>query len=259
MAGKPAFQFYPGDWLKDPALRMCSPATRGIWVDLLCGMWNGRTGWDIEGTLTGHARLCACTEAEMTTAIAELERLDVAIVERLGEGMIRVESRRLRRDAENRGKEADKKRRQRSSMSPSCPDDVPTHVPALSEVEEEERRRDKKRGGAGGEKPPAPKNEPWQIAMYRESTGRAPAIGYWPAITSQVQRRDVWEIALHRADTEGWKDGNVNARVKEYLDTERTMYPPEKRTNGHAVEAPRRRVANSDDPEVLKAAGLIRI
>ena len=34
----PAFQFYPGDWLKDPALRCCSPAARGIWMDVLCMM-----------------------------------------------------------------------------------------------------------------------------------------------------------------------------------------------------------------------------
>ena len=36
MAHKPAFQFYPGDWLKDAALRICSPAARGVWMDLLC-------------------------------------------------------------------------------------------------------------------------------------------------------------------------------------------------------------------------------
>lgn len=36
MAHKPSFQFYPGDWLKDTALRICSPAARGVWADLLC-------------------------------------------------------------------------------------------------------------------------------------------------------------------------------------------------------------------------------
>ncbi len=34
----PSFQFYPGDWLKDPALRACSPAARGVWIDMLCLM-----------------------------------------------------------------------------------------------------------------------------------------------------------------------------------------------------------------------------
>lgn len=36
MAHKPSFQFYPGDWLKDAALRICSPAARGVWADMLC-------------------------------------------------------------------------------------------------------------------------------------------------------------------------------------------------------------------------------
>lgn len=35
----PAFQFYPGDWLKDTALRCCSPAARGVWMDLICMMY----------------------------------------------------------------------------------------------------------------------------------------------------------------------------------------------------------------------------
>lgn len=36
MAKQPSFQFYPGDWLKDPALRRCSTAARGAFIDLLC-------------------------------------------------------------------------------------------------------------------------------------------------------------------------------------------------------------------------------
>lgn len=35
----PAFQFYPGDWLKDANLRRCSAAARGVWMDLLCLMF----------------------------------------------------------------------------------------------------------------------------------------------------------------------------------------------------------------------------
>jgi hypothetical protein len=35
----PAFQFYAMDWLTDPALRLCDPATRGVWIDLLCYMF----------------------------------------------------------------------------------------------------------------------------------------------------------------------------------------------------------------------------
>lgn len=35
----PAFQFYAMDWLADPSLRLCSPETRGVWIDLLCWMF----------------------------------------------------------------------------------------------------------------------------------------------------------------------------------------------------------------------------
>ena len=35
----PGFVFYPGDGLKDPELRGCSPGARGTWIDMLCMMW----------------------------------------------------------------------------------------------------------------------------------------------------------------------------------------------------------------------------
>ena len=33
---RPAFQFYPADWRKDPALSTCSLAARGLWIELIC-------------------------------------------------------------------------------------------------------------------------------------------------------------------------------------------------------------------------------
>jgi uncharacterized phage protein (TIGR02220 family) len=32
----PSFQFYPGDWMKDPNLLRCSKAEKGAWIDMLC-------------------------------------------------------------------------------------------------------------------------------------------------------------------------------------------------------------------------------
>lgn len=34
----PWLKFYPTDWRSDPALRMCSAAARGVWIDLICLM-----------------------------------------------------------------------------------------------------------------------------------------------------------------------------------------------------------------------------
>ncbi len=38
---RPSFQFYPGDWLNDAALRMCSVGARGLWIDMICIMHQG--------------------------------------------------------------------------------------------------------------------------------------------------------------------------------------------------------------------------
>lgn len=35
---RPSFQFYPGDWRRDPALRTCSMAAKGLWIELMCVM-----------------------------------------------------------------------------------------------------------------------------------------------------------------------------------------------------------------------------
>ncbi len=53
----PAFQFYPGDWLKDPELRRSSKAARGALIDILClahecdfrgALWGSNTAWSRE-------------------------------------------------------------------------------------------------------------------------------------------------------------------------------------------------------------------
>ena len=34
----PWMKFYTADWRSDPALRMCSMAARGLWVEMICLM-----------------------------------------------------------------------------------------------------------------------------------------------------------------------------------------------------------------------------
>jgi len=36
----PAFQFYTGDWMKDANLRRCTHAAKGVWIDILCLMFD---------------------------------------------------------------------------------------------------------------------------------------------------------------------------------------------------------------------------
>lgn len=76
----PALMFYTGDWLKDPQVRRCSPATRGVWVDLLCYMHEDDQCGRITGTLEQLARLCGCSEPDMNSALDELQDTGCATV-----------------------------------------------------------------------------------------------------------------------------------------------------------------------------------
>jgi hypothetical protein len=46
MGKRPAFLFYTGDWMKDPELRAVSSGARGLWIDMLCLMFeSARKGY----------------------------------------------------------------------------------------------------------------------------------------------------------------------------------------------------------------------
>lgn len=97
---KPWMKFYPSDWQSDDALRSCSPASRGLWVEMLCVMHKAEP--------VGHllvngkppsprvlAVLCGTTPKEMQKALDELAGAGVFSL--TDEGVIF--SRRMVRDA----------------------------------------------------------------------------------------------------------------------------------------------------------------
>jgi len=98
---RPSLQFYPGDWLRDAALRSVSFAARGLWIDLLCLMHDG----DPYGHLAVNgAALSPATVAQMVGAAPKVyaklfaELAAAGIPSTRPDGM--VYSRRLVRDAE---------------------------------------------------------------------------------------------------------------------------------------------------------------
>ena len=80
----PSMQFYPGDWLKDPALRAASSGARGLWIDMLCLMWQARPRGYLQ-TATGAplsdeqiARMTGnCSLEEVRGWLGELDELGV--------------------------------------------------------------------------------------------------------------------------------------------------------------------------------------
>lgn len=76
---RPAFQFYPGDWLKDAALRSCSLEARGLWMDMISHMHQAEpyghlvlNGRPIDEATLG--RMVGAAPNKVRRLIEELER-----------------------------------------------------------------------------------------------------------------------------------------------------------------------------------------
>ncbi len=110
---RPAFQFYGGDWLRDPGLRACSLTARGLWIDMISIMSQVEEPYGYlvfaarkDGDKDGHkdiltpilpgvlARMVGASEGEVSQLLDELESFGV--FSRTAEGVIF--SRRMVRD-----------------------------------------------------------------------------------------------------------------------------------------------------------------
>jgi len=101
----PHIPFYTGDWMKDPAVSLCTPATRGVWIDLLCAMHElGRLG-ELRGTTEQIARLARCSTAELIQALTELQTTGAAEVQERNSSWV-IANRRMKREAATREKRA---------------------------------------------------------------------------------------------------------------------------------------------------------
>lgn len=99
----PWMKFFPTDWRSDPRLRMCSPAARGLWIDMLCLMHEAEPYGHllVSGVAPSDTQLSmlTATPAEQLPDLkAELE--DAGVFSRNGKGVIY--SRRMTRDEKRR-------------------------------------------------------------------------------------------------------------------------------------------------------------
>ena len=104
---RPAFQFYPKDWRDEQALRLCSMAARGLWIDMMCLMHSADRYGHLEvagkGMTTEQvARLVGEPPKDVKVWMAELQDNGVCSV--TDEGVIY--SRRMVRDEAIREKRA---------------------------------------------------------------------------------------------------------------------------------------------------------
>lgn len=92
MADKqPYFKFYPADWRADQALRLCSAAARGLWVECMCLMHEAKPYGHllVNGKSVNDAQLAVQTgipQDQVTALLGELE--SAGVFSRNGDGVI---------------------------------------------------------------------------------------------------------------------------------------------------------------------------
>jgi hypothetical protein len=139
MPKEPGFYFYTGDYLKEPALDICSYEARACWIEMLAklsespfrGVFATASGepWTID-QIAGSIRGDTVTNVK---AVEELLRKGVASRNQAGA----IYSRRMVRDQQAKEQDAARKRRQRNKP---CPVNVTPNVTAVSEREGEREK-----------------------------------------------------------------------------------------------------------------------
>ena len=102
--------------MTDPCLSLCTPATRGVWIDLLCAIHKLDRSGELCGTPEQLARIARCRTEEIADALTELRTTGTAdVTER--NGIVYVLSRRMKRDAKLREQWRIQKINQRSPQN----------------------------------------------------------------------------------------------------------------------------------------------
>lgn len=113
MAKAPAFQFYVRDWLSDPQLRMCSFATKGMWIDVLCYMWEAPERGVIQGTEEELSRMLGATNGDLSKFLEEAESTKFVSVT-VHNKKITLTNRRMAREAKDKKNNAERQHRYRN-------------------------------------------------------------------------------------------------------------------------------------------------
>ncbi|MFH1574259.1 MAG: hypothetical protein ABIG68_09765 [Acidobacteriota bacterium] len=142
MAKEPGFYLYTGDWKKDPQLSMCSPAARGIWIDLLCAMHDsGRVG-KLTGSIDQLSVLGRCSPSVLVLALTELATSGAADVAQ-HYNLVTITSRRMSREAKVResARKRMKKHRAKKEMPPLTGAVAPPFMPSSLSLSSSDKKK----------------------------------------------------------------------------------------------------------------------
>jgi len=128
----PAFQFYVKDWLSDPQLRMASPSTRGIWIDLLCFMWwQGKVG-KLELSNAEITKLTGANNGDVELFIKEALKYNFCDISVTSNEVSQIYNRRMMRECKHResNRKRQKKHREKGQSNRTVTPPSPTPSPS---------------------------------------------------------------------------------------------------------------------------------
>lgn len=143
MAKAPAFQFYVRDWLSDPQLKMASHQSKGIWIDLLCYMWEAPERGNLTGTVQEYCRMIGTTEPEFLRFLDEAKRLKFASVTE-SNGKVTLENRRMMREEKERKNNALRQSRFKSNAKSNADSNEKVTSPSSSSSSSSSSKQKKK-------------------------------------------------------------------------------------------------------------------
>jgi hypothetical protein len=205
---QPAFQFYTGDWLKDPALTLCTSSARGVWIDLICAMHeSGRSG-ELRGTPDQLARVARTSTADLTQALTDLQATGAAdVTER--NGVVTVVNRRMKRESKERKQTALRVFRHRhpgEEVPSNGGDTPPLQSSSSSSSSSEEKKEEEKTplppaGGRTRQRIPFVKPSLEQVAAYCRERNN----GINPQEWLDAYERVGWVVGKNRSPMVNWQ------------------------------------------------------
>lgn len=198
MSANPWLKFYPSDWRSDPALRMCSVAARGVWIELLALMHEAQPRGDllINGRQPNEqqlALLVGATVDDVSNALVELEA--AGVFSRRKNGVIF--SRRMERD-ENKSRKSRENGQKGGNPTLCNYRENGTSLKGQDKTQNPEARSQKpdKKEGAG--KPAPAFSDFWEKSRESWKTLSAPAGGKAEAENAwkKLSNRERWVAYL---------------------------------------------------------------
>lgn len=197
MGKSPAFQFYVRDWLSDPQLKMASHQSKGIWIDLLCYMWESPERGTITGTIQELCRMLGTTDPEFIRFMDEAKRLNFASVTE-SNGKVTVLNRRMVREEKDRKNNALRQARHKSNVKSNADGNEKVTPPSSSSSS-----KDINTLVISGANNDCPHQE--IIALYHDLLPMLPKVRQWTP-KRQKNLRARWLSSKEYQDLDWWKE-----------------------------------------------------